>query len=136
MLRDRLSKIRALAIDTVQKAGVSGVLLAPLSYQPLNGDEVYELYHRVTRELSIPLCVYDNPATTGFSFTLELLISIASMPKVGSINLGNLPGEYDDATRQIATIRSKIPASVTIGVSGDAHSARGLLCGCEVWYSV
>ncbi|WP_074392092.1 dihydrodipicolinate synthase family protein [Buttiauxella gaviniae] len=136
MLRDRLSKIRALAIDTVQKAGVSGVLLAPLSYQPLNGDEVYELYHRVTRELSIPLCVYDNPATTGFSFTLELLISIASMPKVGSINLGNLPGEYDGATRQIATIRSKIPASVTIGISGDAHSARGLLCGCEVWYSV
>jgi len=131
----RVEEVLNLAVDA-QQAGVSGVLLAPLSYQPLGGDEVYELYSRVVRELSVPLCVYDNPATTGFSFSDELLSAIAGLPGVNSVKLGSLPAEREEARVRIAALRSKIPAHVTIGISGDAQSARGLLAGCDVWYSV
>lgn len=58
--------------EDAQNAGVSGVLLAPVSYQRLTSDEVFRLYDRVTTELSVPLCIYDNAATTGFEFTDEL----------------------------------------------------------------
>jgi 4-hydroxy-tetrahydrodipicolinate synthase len=68
----RLDDILRLA-DDAQSAGVSGVLLAPVSYQRLTEDEVFNLYETVTRQLSVPLCIYDNPATTGFSFSDEPL---------------------------------------------------------------
>ena len=63
--------------EDAQKAGVSGVLLAPLSYQKLSPDEVFRLFERVTNELSVPLCIYDNAATTGFEFTDELLVALS-----------------------------------------------------------
>ncbi|GIE78793.1 hypothetical protein Aph02nite_47430 [Actinoplanes philippinensis] len=55
--------------DDAQRAGAAAVLLAPVSYQPLTDDEVYHLYEQVTAALSVPLVVYDNPRTTGFTFT-------------------------------------------------------------------
>ncbi|MGO4759328.1 dihydrodipicolinate synthase family protein, partial [Streptomyces sp. 2MCAF27] len=66
----RTSQVLALAEDA-QKAGASAVLLAPMTYQPLTEDEVFGLYKDVTRALSVPLCVYDNPGTTHVHFTDE-----------------------------------------------------------------
>jgi 4-hydroxy-tetrahydrodipicolinate synthase len=81
----RLDDILRLA-DDAQSAGVSGVLLAPVSYQRLTEDEVFRCM-TVTRQLSVPLCIYDNPATTGFSFSDELLFAAAALPNIGSISL-------------------------------------------------
>ncbi|CAH0310939.1 4-hydroxy-tetrahydrodipicolinate synthase [Rahnella aquatilis] len=64
----RTSDVLHLAEDA-QRAGVSAVLLAPVSYQKLTQDEVFTLYETVSRHLSVPLCVYDNPATTHFAYT-------------------------------------------------------------------
>jgi len=58
----RTREVLALAEDA-QQAGASAVLLAPVSYQKLSSDEVYGLYKAVAHELSVPLCVYDNPGT-------------------------------------------------------------------------
>ena len=96
----RLDDILRLA-DDAQSAGVSGVLLAPVSYQRLTDEEVFKLYETVTRQLSVPLCIYDNPATTGFSFSDELLFAAAALPNIGSIKLGRVPEDlsvmgYDD----------------------------------------
>ncbi|WP_229868647.1 dihydrodipicolinate synthase family protein, partial [Streptomyces chryseus] len=43
------------AAEDAQNAGASGVLLAPVSYQPLTDDDVFGLYEEVTANLSIPL---------------------------------------------------------------------------------
>jgi hypothetical protein len=56
-----------------------------LSYQKLSADEVFGLYAAVTRALSVPLCVYDNPGTTQFVFTDELHGQIAQLPNVASV---------------------------------------------------
>lgn len=50
--------------EEAQEVGASAVLLAPMSYQKLSENEVFGLYETVTRQLSVPLCVYDNPGTT------------------------------------------------------------------------
>ncbi|MEG3135108.1 dihydrodipicolinate synthase family protein [Rouxiella sp. T17] len=131
----RFEEVLQLA-DDAQKAGVSGVLMAPVSYQKLRSEEVFELYRLVTRELSVPLCLYDNFSTTGFEFTDELLIELAQLPNMGSIKLGSLPATRDEAERRLTRLRSAIPSTVTLGISGDAQSPRGLLAGCDVWYSV
>ena len=122
--------------EEAHKAGVSAVLLAPMSYQKLTDDEVFSLYEAVTRSLSIPLCVYDNPNTTHFEFSDELHGRIAQLQNVRSIKIPGVPGALDEAKTRVERLRAMVPSHVTIGVSGDAFGATGLNAGCEVWYSV
>ncbi|WP_416972709.1 dihydrodipicolinate synthase family protein [Streptomyces sp. 4F14] len=126
----RTAHVLELAEDA-QKAGASAVLLAPMTYQPLTDDEVFGLYEDVTRELSVPLCVYDNPATTHVRFTDELHARIGQLPNIRSVKI---PGE--GASARLPVLRALLPASVTVGVSGDWTAVRGLNSGADVWYSV
>lgn len=130
----RTREVLALAEDA-QAAGASAVLLAPVSYQPLTDEDVYGLYEDVTRELSVPLAVYDNPGTTRFVFTDELYRAIAGLPHVASIKIPGVPADPDEATARIARLRTLLPAHVTLGVSGDAFGAAGLIAGCDAWYA-
>ncbi|MGW0893857.1 dihydrodipicolinate synthase family protein [Saccharopolyspora sp. NPDC002578] len=131
----RTSEVRSLAEDA-QRAGAAGVLLAPVSYQALTADEVFGLYEDVTGELSVPLVVYDNPGTTHFTFTDELHARIAALPNVASIKIPGVPPAPAEAESRVSRLRSLLPESVTIGVSGDPLAATGLNAGCEAWYSV
>lgn len=130
----RTRDVLALA-EHAQKAGAGAVLLAPVSYQKLTDEEVFGLYEAVTRSLSVPLCVYDNPGTTHFTFSDELHGRIAQLPRVGSIKIPGVPAEAEAARERVQRLRALIPPHVTIGVSGDAHGAAGLNAGCDAWYS-
>jgi 4-hydroxy-tetrahydrodipicolinate synthase len=130
----RTRDVLALA-EHAQKAGAAGVLLAPVSYQTLTDDEVFGLYETVSRSLSVPLCVYDNPGTTHFAFSDALHGRIAQLPQVGSIKIPGVPAEPEAASERVRRLRALIPAHVTIGVSGDRFGATGLNAGCEAWYS-
>jgi len=123
-------------VEDAQNAGASGVLLAPVSYQALSPEDVLGLFEDVTRELSVPLAVYDNPGTTRFTFTDELYQAIAALPHVASIKIPGVPADPAAASARLAQLRSILPAHVTIGVSGDAFAAAGLNAGCDAWYSV
>ncbi|KPQ24748.1 MAG: 4-hydroxy-tetrahydrodipicolinate synthase [Halomonas sp. HL-48] len=122
--------------DNAQQAGASGVLLAPVSYQTLTDDEVFDLYETVGRSLSVPLCVYDNPGTTHFAFSDELHGRIAQLPSVRSIKIPPVAGDLDATRVRVERLRALIPAEVTIGISGDPAAATGLNAGCDAWYSV
>ena len=63
-------------VEDAQAAGAAALLLAPVTYQPLRTDEVFDLYAEVDRHVSVPLCVYDNPDTTGFAFSDEQLLQL------------------------------------------------------------
>ncbi|ELB2756492.1 dihydrodipicolinate synthase family protein [Vibrio alginolyticus] len=122
--------------ENAQAAGASAVLLAPMSYQQLKENEVYKLYEGVTSNLSVPLCVYDNPGTTHFNFSDELHGRIAQLPNVRSIKIPGVPMEPQAALDRVNRLRALIPDHVSIGISGDACAATGLNAGCDVWYSV
>lgn len=122
--------------DDAQEAGAAGVLLAPVSYQRLTPADVVGLYEDVTAQLSVPLAVYDNPGTTHVTFTDDLYRAVAGLPGVASIKIPGVPEGAAVAAERVAELRALLPAHVTIGISGDAHAARGLLAGCQAWYSV
>lgn len=122
--------------ENAQQAGASGVLLAPVSYQKLTDSEVYELYATVSRSLSIPLCVYDNPGTTHFEFSDELHGRIAQLDQVRSIKIPPVGNDLEAARERISRLRALIPSEVTLGISGDPAAATGLNAGCDAWYSV
>jgi 4-hydroxy-tetrahydrodipicolinate synthase len=123
-------------VEHAQEAGASGLLLAPMSYQPLNDDDVFGLFEAVTGSTDLPVIVYDNPGTTHFTFNPALYGRIAELPGIVSIKIPGVPDDPEQARARIQEIRELVPAHVTIGVSGDAKAAAGLAAGCDAWYSV
>lgn len=126
----RTEHVAAHAHDA-QAAGAAAVMLAPVSYQALTEAEVLGLYADVTAELSVPLCVYDNPGTTHFAFSDDLHAQVAALSNVRAIKL---PGE--GAGERIDGLRPRVRESVALGVSGDHLAAGALAAGADVWFSV
>jgi 4-hydroxy-tetrahydrodipicolinate synthase len=126
----RTERVIEVAEDAAD-AGVSAVMLAAVSYQALTEEEVFGLFEDVTAAISLPVCVYDNPGTTHFSFSDELHARVASLPNVAAIKLPG-PG----AAERISTLRANVPAHVAVGVSGDQYAAGALDAGADVWFSV
>jgi 4-hydroxy-tetrahydrodipicolinate synthase len=121
-------------VEDAHTAGASGLLLAPVSYQRLTEEEVYGLYREVSSASDLPIAVYDNPATTGFTFSDELHGRIAKLPGIASIKFP--PPAPGRAADRIGRLRAAVPGSVSLGISGDWAAAEALLAGCDVWYSV
>ncbi len=122
--------------ENAERAGASGLLLAPVTYQPLTEDEVVELFRTVTARSALPVIVYDNPGTTHFTFSTELYGRIAELPGIASIKIPGVPAEPGQAQGRVQEIRAAVPEHITIGVSGDGKAAAGLAAGCDGWYSV
>lgn len=123
-------------VRSAERAGAVGALLAPISYQRLTEEDVFELFRTVTEHSSLPVIVYDNPGTTHFTFTTELYGRIAQLPGIASIKIPGVPADPEAARARVQEIRAIIPRHVSIGVSGDAVAAAGLVAGCDAWYSV
>ena len=122
-------------VASAEAAGAQGLLLAPVSYQPLTDDEVFELFGTVASSTDLPIVVYDNPGTTHFTFSTELYARLAALDGVASIKIPGFalsPSGWDE---RIGEIRAAVGNEVSIGISGDAFGAEGLNAGCDAWYT-
>lgn len=129
----RTDEAVALARDA-EKAGADGLLLAPMSYQPLTEGEVYRLVLDVAEATGLPLCLYNNPGTTRFTFSPTLIAELAQVPGVAAVKMP-LPADGDFAG-EIARLRGMVPPGFVIGHSGDWGAADALLAGSDAWFSV
>lgn len=120
-----------------QAAGAAAVLVPVMTYQPLSDDEALSMYQALAEAVDLPIVVYDNPGTTHFAFSDELYVRIAEIPTVFSIKIPptRLPSDAAAARASIDALRARLPERVSLGISGDAVGALGLLSGCSVWYS-
>lgn len=129
----RTDAVIALAQDA-EAAGADGLLLAPVSYTPLNSAEVFEHFHSVSAASSLPICIYNNPGTTHFTFDVDLLARLADLPNVQAVKMPLASsGSLAD---NLAQLRAALPGDFSIGYSGDWGCAEGMLAGADAWYSV
>jgi 4-hydroxy-tetrahydrodipicolinate synthase len=129
----RTDEAQCLAKDA-EAAGANGLLLAPVSYTPLLEEEVFQHFKAVASVTSLPLCIYNNPGTTKFTFSEDLLARLAELPNVAAVKMplpadGNFLGE-------LKRLRARTPEKFAIGYSGDWGAADAMLAGCDCWYSV
>ncbi|TSI15947.1 dihydrodipicolinate synthase family protein [Brevibacterium aurantiacum] len=122
-------------VRSAEAAGAQGLLLAPVSYQQLSTDDVFELFRTVTSATDLPIVVYDNPGTTHFTFTLDLYARLAELEGVDSIKIPGQAMSPPDFSAHVERIRAATGNQVTIGISGDAFGAAGLNAGCDAWYT-
>lgn len=129
----RTDEARTLALDA-KAAGADGLLLAPVSYVPLTDEEVFRHFATVAEAGGLPLCIYNNPGTTRFAFSDELIARLARLPNVAAVKMP-LPADGDFAG-EIGRLRAITPDGFAVGYSGDWGAADALLAGCDAWHSV
>ncbi|MGQ8364293.1 dihydrodipicolinate synthase family protein [Glaciecola sp. 1036] len=122
--------------EIAQKAGVDALLLAPVSYHRLHDHEVISLYETVCSQISVPLCIYENPGVTGFEFSDSVYGSLSKLPNIGAVKIPGMPFENDSGKQRLERLRNLFPEHVAIGVSGDKFGVAGMAQGCDLWLSV
>ena len=122
-----------LAVDA-EAEGADGLLMAPMSYTPLTQDEVYEHYVAVSRTTGLPMCVYNNPGTTHFTFGAPLLERLAALPEIAAVKMP-LPGTCT-VKAELAELRAGPMGALAIGYSGDRGLIEALSGGADAFYSV
>ncbi|WP_105373346.1 dihydrodipicolinate synthase family protein [Neorhizobium huautlense] len=115
-------------------AGAAAGLLAAVSYAPLTENEVFEHFSTVARESGLPIVIYDNPGTTHFRFTADLVERLAHVS--GIVAIKNPTEKSEEIARHLAHQRSTAPRGFSIGYSGDWNAAEAMICGADTWYSV
>ena len=129
----RTNEAEALARDA-EAAGADGLLLAPVSYTPLKDEEVFRHFSAVAGATGLPLCIYNNPGTTHFTFSNELIARLAGVPRIAAVkNTGLPPADMSSAHE---ALRPMVPPDFAIGYSGDWNAGGALLAGGVAWYSV
>lgn len=123
-------------ISAAEEAGAAGLLLAPMSYQPLTDDDVLGLFRTVDSATDLPVIVYDNPGTTHFTFSPDLYGQLSALDSVVSIKIPGVGLDVDGWVQRLGAIHDSVGDGASIGISGDQHAAAALLAGARTWYSV
>jgi 4-hydroxy-tetrahydrodipicolinate synthase len=129
----RTDEAQALARDAAD-AGADGLLLAPVSYTPLTEDEVFAHFSAVSGVTDLPLVIYNNPGTTKFTFSPDLIVRLADLSNIATVKMP-LPVDASFEA-EMASLRARLPNRFPIGYSGDWGAAEALLSGADAWYSV
>ena len=129
----RTSWVKELARDA-ERLGADGLLLAPVSYAPLTQDEVFTHFEATAAATGLPICIYNNPSTTHFSFSPELVSCLSRLSNIAAIKMP-LPADGDFGG-EIGRLRSSCREGLIVGYSGDWGAAPALLAGADAWYSV
>jgi 4-hydroxy-tetrahydrodipicolinate synthase len=128
----RTDEAVALARDA-SAAGASAGLLAPVSYTPLTDQEVFVHFQTVAGESGLPICIYNNPATTHFTFSPELEGRLSHVPGVVAVKNG---APAAGVAAHLADLRARTPAGFSLGYAADANAAEAMIAGADVWHSV
>lgn len=113
-----------------QDVGCDGVMILPVSYWPLTEDEVFEHFERVAAAIRIPICVYNNPWTTGVDMKPEFLARLARLDNITCIKEST-----GDLTR-ITSIRLLTKDAITIIAGWESSSLQAFMAGATGWAPV
>jgi len=113
-----------------QAVGCDAVMILPVSYWPLTPDEVFAHYERVAAAIDIPICVYNNPWTTGVDMKPEFLARLTALNNVSCIKEST-----GDLTR-ITAIRRLTKDQVTIVAGWESSSLQAFMAGATGWAPV
>ncbi len=125
------------AVDLARHAarsGAAGLLVAPMSYTPLSEDEVFHHFAAIAAASDLPICIYNNPGTTHFTFSTALLARLATLPTVVAVKMPLVAS--GDFASQIAELRAALPDGFSVGYSADWGCAPAMLAGADAFYSV
>lgn len=113
-----------------QDVGCDGVMILPVSYWPLTEDEVLTHYERVSAAINLPICVYNNPWTTGVDMKPDFLARLAELDNINCIK------ESTGDLSRISAIRRLVGNDVTLIAGWESTSLQAFMAGATGWAPV
>lgn len=108
--------------------GADGVLVIPPFYSTPTDDELVEHYRRIAEAISIPIMVYNNPATSNVDLMPELVQRIAEIDGCDYIK---------ESTLEISRVRDIIRlAGDNMTVFGGIMGYESFVMGAQGWVAV
>ena len=113
-----------------ESMGADGVMIIPPFYSVPTDDELYTHYKKVSDAISIPIMVYNNPATANVDMMPELIARIAQIPNCKYVKESTLdPTRVRDIIR-LAGDRMTVFAGV-LGYESFWLGAEGWVAVCS-----
>lgn len=119
------------AARDAERAGADGVVLSPVSYVPLDNDEVAAQTAAVCDVTSLPICLYNNPRTTQFAYGIELVAELLELPNVNAFK--DTAADVEEFQARYARLRSLTTQQFSHGLSGDLLIASGEIAA-DAWH--
>ena len=113
-----------------QDVGCDGVMILPVSYWPLTEDEVLTHYERVSAAINLPICVYNNPWTTGVDMKPDFLARLTELDNINCIK------ESTGDLSRISAIRRLVGGDVTLIAGWESTSLQAFMAGATGWAPV
>ena len=120
------------AARDADRAGASGLILSPVSYVPLTEEEVAAQTRAVADETGLPICLYNNPGTTQFSYSLELVAELLELPSV--VAFKDTASDVEAFQRRYDRLRTLSGTTFSHGLSGDALIVSGEVAD-DAWHT-
>jgi 4-hydroxy-tetrahydrodipicolinate synthase len=112
-----------------EDAGADGVLVVPITYWPLNDDELYGHYEAIANSVKIPVGIYNNPGTTGIDMKPALVARIAEIDNIAFVKESS-----GDVTR-ITAIAERTNGLISILNGNDAGTPAAIAAGVHGWFA-
>ena len=112
-----------------ESAGADGVIVVPITYWPLTADEVYAHYAAIAEAISIPICVYNNPWTTGTDIKPDTLAKLTE----DFDNIRYCKESSADLTR-VTEIRRLTGDVMTVFCGWDSMALEHFAAGADGWF--
>lgn len=113
-----------------QEVGCDGAMILPVSYWPLTESEVLRHYESVCTAINLPVCVYNNPWTTGVDMKPEFLARLVDFDNVNCIK------ESTGDLSRISAIRRLVSDDVTLIAGWESTSLQAFMAGASGWAPV
>jgi 4-hydroxy-tetrahydrodipicolinate synthase len=113
-----------------EDVGCDGIMVLPVSYWPLTPDEVFEHYEHVAAAVTMPICVYNNPWTTGVDMKPDFLARLAEIDNISCVK------ESTGDLSRITAIRLRTRGAVTLIAGWESTSLQAFMAGATGWAPV
>jgi 4-hydroxy-tetrahydrodipicolinate synthase len=113
-----------------QDAGVDGLLIVPPFYSLPKENEIYEHYSAISKAVSIPIMIYNNPFTSKVDMRPELIERLSKLP-----NITHIKESSSDVTR-IWKIRELTKDKLTVFCGADNLAFESFMMGAKGWICI
>ncbi|MFC4701288.1 dihydrodipicolinate synthase family protein [Glaciecola siphonariae] len=110
------------------KHGAKGVIANAFAYVPLRNNELTKYFLDIAEHSPLPVCVYDNPVTTGQALSYDVIARLAEHPNIQAIKMF----AQQNNQAQHASLSS---LNINAGYAVDAFCCDAMIGGASAWYS-
>ena len=116
------------ASRTAQRLGADGVMIIPPFYSTPTEDELFAHYSRIAARLSIPIMLYNNPATANVDLTPPIIARLSTIDGVDYVK---------ESTLEVTRIRDILElCGDRMTVFGGIMGFESFVMGAQGWVSV